>query len=366
MTLHDLWLIILRYYKAVILVPVLCALLAASGMGLLGVVKGSSYTVTSKLTVTDPTGLVGSTSLANLINVFAEDEAESVRSNEVDVEVEPDAASQSVEFTVKAATTDQAIALANSLAEQTKDTVQAALLDQGDAFLEAVSEIETSPLVEGGTYVASGVTAADRAAALRSCSYTISGATPPSESGASGLLKYAIVGFGGGLFLTICVLVLMDSIRRPIKGGNDLAKITNVPVLSEGNTAKSAERLWINLCFVANDEPLKSVCVLPVSGEARMDIGSMLQTAVKTALDDSTPQAGDRNAEIPSDRMLVSSVDIIECDSIRDNMAGAKVARGADATVLVVHPWTDKAADVAGVLDELKLAKAYVAGIVLA
>lgn len=364
MTLHNLGLILKHYYKVVIIVPVICAILAAGSMVFVRSMGLIGYTATSKLTVTDPTGLVGTSSLANLINVFAQDEVERAKADGIDAKASSDANSQSVEFSAKAKTPEEAVNSANSLAEQTKNAAQKALTEQGHAFMQAVSEIETSPLVDSGkAYVASGISATDRAAALRSCSYTISKASSSSgSSGISDITKYGIVGFVGGLFIVVCVLAALDSIRRPIKGRDDIREITDIPVLSDGESRKSAERLWANLYFVLDDpDQLESVCILPVSGDSKHDISEMLRIAIKSSDKSENATSGD-DGVIESKFDLV---DVLECDSLQKNMTGAKVANKANATILVVSLWTDKAVDVVNVLDELHLAKAKVSGIVL-
>lgn len=363
MTLHDIWLVVCHHYKSVLLVPVLCALLLSGVSVFASGVIGESYTTSSRLTVTDPTGLVGTASLSNIINVLAQEEAGSIKADDVQISVNPDVATQSVEFVVESGSTERAVETANDLAENTQDKVQVALIEQGDAYLKAVSEVETLPYAEGGTYVASGVTAADRAAALRSCSYTISAATLSETSGSSSVVKYALVGFFGGFFAIVCILALVDSIRRPIKGKNDIAKITDVPVLAEGSDKKSAERLWTNLCFVVDDGPLSSVCVLPVSGGMRTDIVSVLQAVAKKNHEEVKEQ--DCGGGSTHDA-LESATRIVECESMCESMSGARTARDADATIVVVRPWVDGFSGVVDALDELQLARARIAGIVLA
>lgn len=364
MTLRDLWIIVHRNWKVVVFAPILCALLLAGVVYAIDAVRGSSYTASSKLMVTDPTGLVGSSSLANLIDTFAQEEVESAKAGGIDAKAESDSTSQSIEFTVTSSTVQQAVELANGLAEKTKDATQTALSEQGDAFLKAVNEIETSSVAEGVTYVTSEVTASDRAAALRSCSYAISDATISAESVSSDIVKYLIAGYLAGLFLTICALALIDSLRQPIKNKGDIQRITDIPVLSEGHTAKSVERLWANLCFVTNEEHLRTVCVLPASGDERKDIDSMLEGIVGENSKQSDLKICP--GENPVNGEPAFSVKILGCDSIQDSVTGAQVARSADATVLVVRPWVDRADNVIDVLDELKLAQARIAGILLA
>lgn len=133
MTLQDLWLMIKHYSRWVILVPIICGVLAGGAGALLGMVNGSVHTAASTLTVIDPTGLVSSTSLANLVNVFAQDQAEleSGGDSGVTVKTEVDSSTQSIKFEVAAPSEQTSLDVANRLAERTADAAQSALVEQG-------------------------------------------------------------------------------------------------------------------------------------------------------------------------------------------------------------------------------------------
>lgn len=121
MTLQDLWLMIKHYSRWVVLVPIICGVLAGGAGALLGMVNGSVHTAASTLTVIDPTGLVSSTSLANLVNVFAQDQAEleSGGDSGVTVKTEVDSSTQSIKFEVAAPSEQASLDVANRLAERT-------------------------------------------------------------------------------------------------------------------------------------------------------------------------------------------------------------------------------------------------------
>lgn len=158
MTLQDLWLVIKHYSKWVILVPAICAVLVGGAGALLGVVNGAVYTASSTLTVIDPTGLVSSTSLANLVNVFARDQAELENNgdNGVTVKAEVDSSTQSIKFEVAAPSEQESMDIANRLAERTADAAQSALVEQGTAYMEAVDEMGNQPFAEESTYINAG------------------------------------------------------------------------------------------------------------------------------------------------------------------------------------------------------------------
>lgn len=352
MTLQDLWLVIKHYSKWVILVPAICAVLAGGAGALLGVANGAAYTASSTLTVIDPTGLVSSTSLANLVNVFAQDQAELENNgdNGVTIKAEVDTSTQSIKFQVTAPSEQESMDIANRLADRTADAARSALVEQGAAYMEAVDEMGNQPLAEEGTYINAGATADERAAALRSCFFSVSSATKAEADGVvSRVVKYLLVGIFGGLFLAICVLALIDSVKRPIKSSKDVEAVADLPVWAVSDNRQVGERLWTNIQFVAKSH-IESICLLPVSGGKQTGIKEIISKAV---------------SEGPSGDTGNSSIRIEACDSIEESIVGARIAKEASVTIVTAVCWKDSEPTLCGVLEELRLASANVVGIVL-
>ena len=336
MTLRDLWLIIRHYLKWVIVVPVVCALLAGGFMYASDHMKEQNYTATSTLTVTDPTAMLSATSLSNLMDALAQNEVAAIGDGTTTATAKSDATTQSITFSVTGSSESDAVEAANGIALQTAESIKQALSDQSDAYLEVAEE---AAQVDSDVAPSSGITAADRVAALRSCVFTVAEAKTAVASGSSSVMKYAAVGLVGGLFLVICALALLDSVRRPIKSRADIAEVTDLPVLAEGDDVQTRDRLWINACFAFEGQP-SSVCLLPVSGDNCNNLVSVLQEAACDAA-------------------------VVSCRSLQDDLVGARVAREAEVAVVVVRPWFDKTSSLIDVLSELQLAKANVIGVVL-
>lgn len=343
MTLQDLWLMIKHYSRWVVLVPIICGVLAGGAGALLGMVNGSVHTAASTLTVIDPTGLVSSTSLANLVNVFAQDQAEleSGGDSGVTVKTEVDSSTQSIKFEVAAPSEQASLDVANRLAERTADAAQSALVEQGTAYMEAVRVL---------TYINAGATADERAAALRSCFFSVSSATKVEAGGMVSLfVKYLTIGVLGGLFLVVCSLILVDSVKRPMKSSKDIETVTDLPVWAVSDNRQAGKRLWMNIQFAAKSH-IESICLLPVSGGKQMGIKEAISEAM---------------SEEPSGDMGDSSIRIEACDSIEKSIVGARVAKEASVTIVTAVCWKDSEPALCGVLEELQLASANVVGIVL-
>lgn len=355
MTLNDLWLIVRHYAKWVITVPLVCALVAGGLVCLLDHVIEKNYVASSSLTVTDSTTLLSTTSILNLMDVLAQNELALASGEEVTVKAVADSTAQSIVFTASGPSESSVIAAANDIADRTAELTKQALIEQGEVYLSVVDEAAS---VGEGAMLLSGVTAADRMAALRSCTFTVSEAKEAIVNGVGSALKYAAVGLVGGLFLIICALVLVDSIRRPIKDDASVAVVTDVPVLSRGSDSAAGERLWLNVQFCA-DGPLESLCLVPVSGSADVAMGTVLSNAVESAFSSPT-RVGSLGV---SDHEVRPSV--ICCDSLQKDIFGAHTARESSAVIVIVQTWRDTETMLCNMLSELKLVSAPVVGVAL-
>lgn len=359
LTLSDLWLVVRHYMKWVIAIPVVCALVAAGYVFVAGQAKEKGEVAEATLTATDPSALVDSASLANLMDALAQ---AAVSRMDADVAssivVESDPTTQSVTFTATSSDGLNAVALANEAARETADAVKTALTAQSDSYLDGVDAVEKNTGGEIASVV-SGTTTADRAAALRSCIFTISEATKSNSADSAGPAKYAIVGLLGGLFLVICVLVFVDSIRRPLKCRADIGEVTDLPVLSEGEGLSAMERLWTNIQFVSDCRPC-SVCLLFVSPGSCTNVVATLQQAINLSRNGAvvgSPCSGGNPTDSGKSVVVESYV------ASSDSVAGVLAAHCADVTVVVARTWVDKMGELSDVLSELQIARANVAGV---
>lgn len=216
--------------------------------------------------------------------------------------------------------------------------------------MEAVDEMGNEPLAEEGTYINAGATADERAAALRSCFFSVSSATKAEADGvALRVIKYLLVGILGGLFLAICALALIDSVKRPIKNSEDIETVTDLPVWMVSDSRQTGERLWTNIQFAAKG-PIESICLLPVSGARKTGIKEVISKAMDGE---------------PSGDMSNSSIRIEACDSIEESIVGARIAKEASITIVTATCWSDTKPMLYDALEELQLAAANVAGVVL-
>ena len=161
-------------------------------------------------------------------------------------------------------------------------------------------------------------------------------------------LKYSIVAAFAGLFLAICIVVVIDLIRRPVKSIEGIQGAVELPVIEKLPILDGGERLLANIRFASNSNSVKTICIIPVSLEKDAEI-------VAQAIEDAAC-AETQNADLI----------VLRQKSLSSSMKAAYESRDADATVLVATQWKDSMAELESAVAELQLAKANLVGIVFA
>lgn len=336
MTLNDLFLLIKRYLKWVIAVPVVCAILAAGFVVVKDAGRVESYSATATLTVTDASNTLSSSSLTQLLDATARSVASDASSEDVSVAAALVSSSQAVNFTVAAPSAEAAETAADAAAEETATLMKASLSAQAETFKE-----EGAIPTDGMPSEQNAANA--KAAALEACAFTINPAEVASTTGSSGMIKYAAVGLVGGLFVVVLVLALYDSVRRPIKTRQDIAQITDLPVLNGNGGTAGVELVRASLLTECEGVP-SSVCVVAEGGDSRQ-----FAAQLKTVFDAASEYA----------------VDVQPLKPLSEDASGYFKVQNAEATLICVTRWSGTAAGFASCLEELKLAKTNVVGIVL-
>lgn len=163
--------------------------------------------------------------------------------------------------------------------------------------------------------------------------------------------KYLIVGLLAGLFLGICIVVIIDMVRRPVKSVEGMQDATELPVL-EKLPAKDGNRLLANVRFTAKKDDLKTVCVVPLGeGALAQDVCALLKSAM-----DAEKGAGDQG----------DVFEAIACEPLSTNMSAAYRSREADAVIVVGRQWDDSLKALESTVAELNLAESNLVGLVFA
>ncbi len=174
---------------------------------------------------------------------------------------------------------------------------------------------------------------------------------PAEEAAMSGstdaLIKYLAAAILAGLFVAVCLILIVNALRRPIRSIDNIQDRVELPVLETIPVSDGGERLLANIRFASKRKEVSSICLIPANDDSSVClIRELLENALKT--------------EQHSSEM------VIKCeDSLSKSMKAAYTAREVDAAVLVATAWKDSMRDLESSAAELKLADANLVGIVL-
>lgn len=356
MTLLDVMKLVRHYARLCVAIVVVCTLLGAALGFSKSYLGNEEYSAESVLTASEPTATVSASELMPIVQATANNVIAANTQEGVSVSAEYDLVSRSITFTAVAASEMASIEAANSTAQQTAEETKALLATMAEQYRAQQADTSEPAPADGGVTIKA--TGQDRASALESVSFTINDASQAAaNSGKSTLAKFALVGLLGGLFLAICVVVVIDLVKTPIKGREDVEKAFEIPVLADEAAGNFAQRLWANIQFAADAEP-RSVCLVPAGIASSQKVQQELQSAVsQKGLQ--LAAAGGQNADRSAD------VSILACAPLAQDMATAFAARESDATVVLATQWQDSLGQLQDTLRELGVANAKVVGVAL-
>lgn len=310
MTLSDLLKLIRHHIRFVIATPIICALIA-----------------TLVILLIPPTYEAKATLLTNgdiaLASGFAQSEAEKYSQNGIEVVVKAETSSRTITITAEGADYGGCIAAANA-------TVLAAAND---------------------------VHAANDQTAISTNEATFAQNTAPS------VLRTALLALLTGLFIAICVLVVIDMVKTPIKSKNDIEAATDLPVIGTIPNRDRGERLLANVRFLSDKAP-STIAIIPVGFTGATLTCAELASAFEHAHTTVTRVKGSPHAEGLTSLALPEVVTIVECAPIAEGMGAVYIAKDADVTILCASEWRDSRKALTSVVEELRFAKAEIGGVV--
>lgn len=176
-------------------------------------------------------------------------------------------------------------------------------------------------------------------------------------------LRVALTAFALGLFFAICIIVLMDIAKAPIKSREDAENACDLPVLGTATSAEGGDRILANLEFCCGRRP-STTAVVPIGGAISAEIVShelvnaLDRSNVRTKLVKGSPFARKFKVSVPEDAAVV-----VCCPPLAAGAGATYIANNSDATVLCVTEWSDSKRQLLATVRELKLAKANLAGL---
>lgn len=365
MTLLDLCQLIRHYWKIAVVAPIAGALIAV----LLSVGMPPKYEATSSITMSDPSGNVTVANLLAVVSDLAQSRIAPYEIDGSDIDISSQlgtgAAAQTLTFTVEGSDGVECVELANSIASGVAadaKSVFEALQEANEAGLADLSALNAS---EDVAAVLSGALLQDVLGSSRTfefCSFAVNEAIEAKDEGA-GFSILVASGFIVGLFLAVAIIVVIDTVKRPIRGREELECALELPVLNEGASADLGAKLWANIQFSVGDA-IDSVCLVPLDGDsAKVCADALDSTLLQLGKSVQTYEVGANDSSIAGAEP--NEFSIYCCASISEGVGAAYCAHAALATVICARRWTDSLKSLESTVRELSMAKANVVGIAL-
>ena len=176
-------------------------------------------------------------------------------------------------------------------------------------------------------------------------------------------LRVAATAFALGLFVAICIVVLIDIAKAPIKSREDAENACELPVLGTGTSVEDGDRILANLQFACGKRP-STIAVVPI-GQADSAVvisnelvNALERSSVRTRIVKGSPHARKFKVSVPEDAAVV-----VCCPPLAAGAGASDIANRSDATVRCVAAWTDSKRQLLATMRELELAKANIAGL---
>ncbi len=310
MTFSDLLRLLRHYLKIAIAIPIACAVITV----VVTLLAPSTYEAKATLITDADIALTGG---------FAQSEAELFSQNGITVTSKADTAYRTITIFAEGSDYNGCISAANSAINATADEIRK---------VNAAFTITTNE----ATY---------------------------AERISPGLLKLIAIALVLGVFLSICVLIVIDAIKKPIKSENDIVTLFDLSIIGRIPNRDRGEKLLANIRFLS-EEPLNTIAVIPAGLT-----GATLTCAELTSVFEHSGVAvsrtkGNPHAEGFKSAALPGILTIVECPSLSEGIGSVYIAKEADITILCVREWLDSRSALSNMIDELHLAKANIIGVV--
>lgn len=310
MTLLDLMKLIRHYLKLVVVVPVICAIVACVAV----LVAPPTYIAKATLLTNGDVALAGG---------FAQNEAQIYSKNGIAVTSSTETAYKTITITATGSDYGGCIAAAN-----------ATVLAAADDYREANNQ---------GSVSTNEATTA--------------------ENDSPGLPKIALMALLAGLFIAICIVVLIDIVKAPIKSRSDIETVAELPVVGAIPNRDRGERLLANIRFQADEQP-GTIAVVPTGIAGGALTCAELVSAFEHAGVTVSRVQGSAHAQGLNAISIPGVVTIVECAPISEGMGAVYIAKDCDITLVCATEWSDSRRALKSIVDELRFAKARLGGVV--
>ncbi len=174
-------------------------------------------------------------------------------------------------------------------------------------------------------------------------------------------LGFVVGAFLVGLIIALCILVLINMIRRPVLSKQSVEEESGLALFENCPDGEEGKRLLANIRFSLSETANQSICLVPVSDHSHNEsVLAALQEAIHAEGSDSLMVAQSLN----DDFCGTSNMILIDAKSLVGDIETAYVAEKAGITLLVVRQWADSMKDLEATVSQLRRAHANLVGFV--
>lgn len=185
-----------------------------------------------------------------------------------------------------------------------------------------------------------------------------------ANDGSPDKVRGAIVAFLSALLIVLAVLFAIDMRRRAVKSAEGLERSFELPLLGSLDSKGGAEQLAANIRLSSDcGAPLRA-CIVPAANQASaLLVGDALTRA-------GGADAFSRAITVSPEKRTLSGSDyadgdvVICCCPLTESASASYVSREADCTVVSAIQWRDSLRDVEHAVAALRIAGASVTGLV--
>lgn len=183
----------------------------------------------------------------------------------------------------------------------------------------------------------------------------------------SGLDRFGfiLVAIAVGLVAALCILVLVNMVRRPVLSKESVEEAEKLPFFCECADADCGARIMANIHFSLAGFLDYAVCLVPLSTESGSDdvIKALKNSTKMKQRQDSLPLHVVSSSE-DSRQFGTDVITVIESEPLSSDIHTAYVAEKAGITILVVREWVDSMKELEAAVEQLKRAHANLVGFI--
>lgn len=364
MALLDLYRLMRRYWKMVLSITAICML---AGI-LASCVVPAKYEAASSITVSDPSNNVSAANMLAVVNDCVQSSIAPYAMRDSAIKASATVgtgnSAQTLTLVVEGSDAEECVALANAIVANAATDSKKVFNELQDANEANIADLRALNTSEDVANVLSGTLLQESLGSDRTfefCTFLVNDAIEAQES-SLGVVAASLVGLVGGLLVAIVALLILNTVKAPIKSCEELERISGLPLLNNGVLHDSGDQLWANV-RLSSKKVLRSICLIPLGGESVDGCAISLKEAIEKTGDDADIVVVARDE--PPSANVSDAIRVCKCPSMKAGVGAIYCAHESSATVICVRLWADSFRDLDSAVRELGLIGVHVTGLAL-